>query len=138
MGRLLVVGCMILALSGCSTLTAYPPRAMDTALELSALSAFLLPDVAVTCKDVGCRNQFINAHVRATDLNYGDWKKSIWSESSTMNLGTSLVTMLLGGLGGLGVGGHPLSHTWRLGPQGSSGARLRSARQRSVTRPSSP
>ena len=103
--KYLVIVLAIVMLSGCASLTAFPPRYLDASLEIAVLQPYLLPDVAVQCRDTVCRNQWIDAAVRATDLSYAGWKQSFWSENTGMNLGSSLLTMALGGLGGLGVGG---------------------------------
>lgn len=103
--RYLAIILAVLTLGGCASLTAFPPRYLDATIEISALTSYLMPDVAVQCQDVKCRNQYIDAAVRATDLSYAGWKQSFWSENTGMNLASSLVTMVLGGLGGLGVGG---------------------------------
>ncbi len=78
--RYLVILLTIIMLSGCASLTAFPPRYLDTTLEISALTQYLMPDIAVQCQDMKCTNQYIDAAVRATDLRYAGWKQSFWTE----------------------------------------------------------
>ncbi len=92
-------------LSGCAaSMSGYPPRAIPTNIEVEALIPYLMSDAAVKCRDVECRNQFIDASVRAIDLNYGDWKASLWQENTSLNLWSTIGTMVLSGAASM-VGG---------------------------------
>jgi hypothetical protein len=94
--RWVIVGLALVLLAGCSTMNAYPPRAVPASAEVLALTLYMQSDTAVKCQDVECRNLWVRASVRSIDLYYGDWVAEIWKENSNLNLFSSIATMLLG------------------------------------------
>ena len=104
-----------IALSGCAGLQGFPDRSIDTADEVASLNEYLKPSAitAYTSDDPAARhglsrkdwrNQVIEARIRADDLHFADFEKSLYQQGIGFGVGTDWVLLALNGAGAVAGG----------------------------------
>jgi hypothetical protein len=106
---------VLLLLSGCASLKAYPERSVDPDAELKAMEKFLQPS-AITQYDSqqdsdrnglskrAWRNEVANARVRAIDLHFTTFQQRLFQEGVGLGIATDWVVLALNAAGSLVTG----------------------------------
>lgn len=106
---------ILLSLSGCASMSAYPERATDPQAELTAMNRYLQPS-AITKYDAqndsereglnkrAWRSEVVNARVRATDLHFNIFQQKLFQEGVGLGVATDWMVLALN-VGGSVAGG---------------------------------
>ncbi len=106
--RNILITIVIIAASGCSSLSGIPERSVNIKAELTALKPYFVPSVittyngkATSAEKQSYRNEVLSARVRAIDLNYNEFIKNISAENKKLNIGTDSTVLVLSAAGAL-------------------------------------
>ncbi|WP_426258097.1 hypothetical protein [Sphingomonas sp. DC1600-2] len=111
--RRVAVGGFAMSLAGCATVSGFPNSAFDTTQVNAEIAPYLLA-AKVTAYDScqakkACRNDIIDARLRAIDLRFGEYERNLYKEGVGFGVGTDWIALALNGVGSVSAASKALS-----------------------------
>lgn len=111
--RRAAVGGLAVSLAGCATVSGFPKSAFDTTQVNAEIAPYLLA-AKVTAYDScqakkACRNDIIDARLRAIDLRFGEYERNLYKEGVGFGVGTDWIALALNGVGSVSAASKALS-----------------------------
>ena len=92
-----------MSLTGCATVSGFPKQAFDTKEVNAEIAPYLLAkkvsDYDKCDQQERCRNDIIDARLRAIDLRFGEYERGLYKEGVGFGVGTDWIALALNGAG---------------------------------------